>query len=91
MGKECYAKAHTDSTAALAIAVGESGSWKIRHLRRRAHALRWRVPRKKLACQTCPGFRIARNKALYHEKFIKFRRMMGMEEITQEDQQTKQV
>ena len=43
MSRSCFAKAHTDSTAALAIPVGESASWKTRHLRRRAKSLRWRI------------------------------------------------
>lgn len=93
-GQGCYAKAHTDSTAALAIAVGESGSWKTRHLRRRAHSLRWRVARGDWLARHLPGAELPADigtKALCHEKFVKFRGMMGMGEIEEEKTAIQQV
>ena len=39
----CRPVQHTDSSSALSIIVAESGSWRTRHLRKRAQALRSRV------------------------------------------------
>ena len=78
---ECFAKAHTDSTSALSIAIGESGSWKTRHLRRRAQALRWRVTKGDWVVRHVPGAENPSDlgtKALAAEKFEKFKLKIGM-------------
>ena len=79
--RECFAKAHTDSTSALATAVGESGSWKTRHLRRRAQALRWRVTKGDRVARHIPGAENPSDigtKALGTEKLEKFKARIGM-------------
>lgn len=79
--RECMAKAFSDSTSALAIAVGESGSWKTRHLRRRAQSLRWRVTRGDWAARHVSGVENPADlgtKALSSEKFEKFKSQIGM-------------
>eukprot|EP00435_Cladocopium_sp_Y103_P038530 s827_g10.t1 len=93
LGHSCHALAHTDSTAALAIAVGESGSWKTRHLRRRAHSLRWRISRGDWLARHLPGNDMPADigtKALCREKFERFKIIMGMGKI-EEDEERQQV
>ena len=75
------AKAFTDSSSALAIATGDSGSWRTRHLRRRALSLRWRVTRGDWVVRHTPGSEMPADigtKPLTFEKFSKFKEMMGM-------------
>ena len=79
--RECLAKAFSDSTSALAIAVGESGSSKTRHLRRRAQSLRWGVSRGDWVARHVPGVENPADlgtKALASEKFEKFKGQIGM-------------
>ena len=81
LGEECRAKAHSDSTAALAISIGESGSWKTRHLRRKAQSMRWRVTKGDWVARHIPGAENPADlgtKALSSEKFERFKRAIGM-------------
>ena len=90
LNRSCFAKAHTDSTAALAIDVGESGSWKTRHLRRRAYSLKWRIARGDWLARHLAGADMPADigtKALCLEKFKKFKGLMGMEEVAENEKE----
>ena len=79
--RTAHAKAFTDSSSALAIATGDTGSWRTRHLRRRALSLRWRVTRGDWLIRHIPGTEMPADlgtKPLSFEKFAKFKEMMGM-------------
>ena len=71
----------TDNTAAIAIITGESGSWRTRHLRKRAQVLRTKVALgdwllRHLAGQQLPADQ--GTKVLGSEKFKTFKMLMGM-------------
>ena len=75
--RPAHAKAFTDSSAALAIATGDTGSWRTRNLRRRALSLRWRVTRGDWLIRHIPGTEMPADlgtKPLSFEKFAKFKR-----------------
>lgn len=75
--------AFTDSSSALAIATGETGAWRTRHLRRRALNLRWRVSRGDWAVRHLAGSEMPADlgtKILGAERFLKLREMLGMKD-----------
>eukprot|EP00435_Cladocopium_sp_Y103_P041836 s2179_g11.t1 len=89
--RPAHAKAFTDSSSALAIATGDTGSWRTRHLRRRALSLRWRITRGDWVLRHIPGAEMPADlgtKPLSFEKFAKFKEMMGMsmEKNTKEEE-----
>ena len=73
--------AFTDSSSALAIVSGDSGSWRTRHLRKRAPALRARVLCADWLIQHLPGKEMPADigtKILSVEKFEMLKKLMGM-------------
>eukprot|EP00438_Fugacium_kawagutii_P013281 Skav218312 [mRNA] locus=scaffold2388:319282:320835:- [translate_table: standard] len=71
----------TDSSSALAIISGDSGSWRTRHLRKRAQALRNRVLCADWLIRHLPGKEMPADigtKILAKEKFDMLKRLMGM-------------
>ena len=81
----CRPTSFTDSSSALAIVAHESGSWRTRHLRKRAIALRDRV---KLGgdwmIRHLPGSQMHADvgtKVLPIEKFIYLKGLLGMESL----------
>lgn len=87
---EVKARAFTDSSSALAIAVGDSGSWRTRHLRKRASALRWRVARGDWVLRHLPGTDMTADigtKALSSEKFEKCKLKLGVRECLQKEEE----
>eukprot|EP00435_Cladocopium_sp_Y103_P046091 s3094_g13.t1 len=89
------AKAFTDPSSALTIATGDTGSWRTRHLRRRALSLRWRITRGDWVLRHVPGTEMPADlgtKPLSFEKFSKFMEMMGMsmERKSEEEQHSQE-
>ena len=71
----------TDSQAALAIATGETASWRSRHFRKRAKFLRWKVGRGDLALRHSPGLDMLADlgtKPLQASRLQELREKMGM-------------
>lgn len=80
-GERVQAWQYTDSSSALAIIVGETASWRTRHLRRRAKYLRWRVGRGDIVLRHTPGAKMIADlgtKALAAVKMNELKMMMGM-------------
>lgn len=72
---------YTDSASALAIVTGESGSWRTRHLRRRAHSLRERVAKGDWLVRHTPGTHMPADlstKVLSADRFEDLKILMGM-------------
>ena len=71
----------TDNTAAISIITGDSGSWRARHLRKRAHILRSKVAVGEWLLRNMPGSKLPADlgtKVLSSEKFKSLKRVMGM-------------
>eukprot|EP00438_Fugacium_kawagutii_P003808 Skav205036 [mRNA] locus=scaffold2669:138044:140299:- [translate_table: standard] len=72
---------HTDSSSALAIVTNESGSWRTRHLRKRAFHLRTRVIAGDWLMRHVPGSEMPADlgtKALGCDRFETLRKLIGM-------------
>eukprot|EP00435_Cladocopium_sp_Y103_P032047 s549_g8.t1 len=79
----------TDSSAALAIIAGDSGSWRTRHLRKRANILRVKVLTAEWMLRHVPGVDMPADlgtKVLTAQKFLQHKKAMGMfvEELERE-------
>ena len=75
------AASFTDNTAAISIITGDSGSWRTRHLRKRAHILRSKVALGEWLLRRMPGSKLPADlgrKVLSSEKFKNLKRVMGM-------------
>ena len=71
----------TDSSAALAIIAGESGSWRTRHLRKRPHILRSKVLSGEWMLRHVAGSEMPADlgtKVLSVQKFVQHKHAMGM-------------
>ena len=71
----------TDSSAALAIAVGDTASWKTRHLRKRARYLRWKIGKGDVALRHCPGLTMVADlgtKPLAAVRLQELKKLLGM-------------
>lgn len=71
----------TDSSSAMAIISGDSGSWRTRHLRKRAQALRSRVLQADWLIRHIPGREMPADvgtKVLSTEKFEMLKKLLGM-------------
>ena len=71
----------TDSSAAVSIIAGESGSWRARHLRKRAHILRSKVLSGECLLRHVPGAEVPADlgtKVLSVQKFNQHKEAMGM-------------
>ena len=71
----------TDSTVAISIITADSGSWRTRHLRKRAHILRSKVALGEWLLRHMPGSKLPADlgtKVLSSEKFKNLKRVMGM-------------
>ena len=80
----CRPTSFTDSSSALAIVAHESGSWRTRHLRKRAIALRDRVLGGDWMIRHLPGSQMPADvgtKVLPIEKFIYLKGLLGMESL----------
>jgi hypothetical protein len=78
---KAVAVSHTDNTAAIAIVVGESGSWRTRHLRKRANILKIKVTQGDWLLRHLPGSELPADlgtKVLASEKFKQHKINMGM-------------
>jgi hypothetical protein len=72
---------YTDNTAALSIVTSENGSWRTRHLRKRAHILRSKVNQGEWLLRHMAGSEIPADlgtKVLAFEKFKFLKAAMGM-------------
>lgn len=72
---------HTDSSSALAIVTNDSGSWRTRHLRKRAHHLRTRVLSGDWWMRHVPGQQMPADlgtKVLSSDRFHMLRELIGM-------------
>ena len=73
---------YTDSASALAIVVGDTSSWRTKHLRRRARFLRWRVLRGDVVMRHLPGVQMIADlgtKALTAMRFRELKVLLGMQ------------
>eukprot|EP00435_Cladocopium_sp_Y103_P026573 s3094_g6.t1 len=82
----------TDSSAALSIIAGDTGSWRTRHLRKRANILRVKVLGGEWLLRHVPGAEMPADlgtKVLTVQKFNQHKKAMGMflEEIERKDDQ----
>ena len=71
----------TDSASALSIVVGDTSSWRTKHLRRRARFLRWRVLRGDIIMRHLPGLQMVADlgtKALTATRFRDLKELLGM-------------
>ena len=71
----------TDSTVAISIITADSGSWRTRHLRKRAYILRSKVALGEWLLRHMPGSKLPADlgtKVLSSEKFKSLKRVMGM-------------
>ena len=76
----------TDSSSALSIVTSESGSWRTRHLRKRANALRARVTSGDWIMRHLPGSQMPADvgtKVLSVERFVYLCDQMGMGRLPQ--------
>eukprot|EP00435_Cladocopium_sp_Y103_P029965 s4682_g7.t1 len=81
LGITARAVSFTDNTAAVSIVTGDSGSWRTRHLRKRANVLRSKVNLGEWLLRHMPGSELPADlgtKVLSFEKFNFFKRLMGM-------------
>ena len=72
---------YTDSAAAMAIVSGDSGSWRTKHLRRRARYVRWRVVKGDIVMRHLPGAEMVADlgtKALSAAKLRELKDLLGM-------------
>ena len=75
------AVSHTDNTASISIVTGDSGSWRTRHLKKRAHILKTKVIQGDWLLRHLAGADLPAGlgtKVLSSEKFAKHKRLMGM-------------
>jgi hypothetical protein len=75
------AVSHTDNTASISIVTGDSGSWRTRHLKKRAHILKTKVIQGDWLLRHLAGADLPADlgtKVLSSEKFAKHKRLMGM-------------
>ena len=71
------AMSFTDNTAAISVITGDSGSWRTRHLRKRAHILRSKVALGEWLLRHMPGSKLPADlgtKVLSSEKFKRFQK-----------------
>ena len=86
------ATSHTDSTSALSIVIGETGSWRTRHLRKRAFTLRTKILEGDWVMKHCPGAELAADlgtKVLSAERFWNLKVKLGMKVQSKEEEKTK--
>ena len=72
---------YTDSAAAMSIVNGHSGSWRTKHLRRRAKYVRWRIMKGEIIMRHLPGAEIIADlgtKALSAAKLRELKNLLGM-------------
>lgn len=72
---------YTDSASALSIVMGDTSSWRTKHLRRRARFLRWRVLRGDIIMRHTPGIQMVADlgtKALAVSRFRDLKELLGM-------------
>ena len=80
----------TDNAAAITIVTSESGSWRTRHLRKRASAVRTKVLAGEWAVRYQPGAEMPADlgtKTLASERFEMLKRKMGMEEVKKAEEE----
>ena len=78
---------HTDSSSALSIVISESGSWRTRHLRKRAQALRARVASGDWVLRHMAGSAMPADigaKVLASDRFEYLREELGMAKLPEE-------
>lgn len=83
---------YTDSSAAMSIISSDSGSWRTRHLRKRAHGLRARIQQGDWMIRHIPGAEMTADlgtKVLSVERFNQLKQMMGM--VTEEVEVKKKI
>ena len=81
LDRKVRAVSHSDSTAAIAIVSGDTGSWRTRHLKKRAHILRSKVNMGDWLLRHIPGSELPADlgtKVLSFEKFRGHKILMGM-------------
>ena len=81
LDRKVRAVSFTDSTSALAIVTGDSGSWRTRHLKKRAHILRSKVELGDWLLRHLAGSELPADlgtKVLSYEKFRGHKVLMGM-------------
>ena len=81
------ATSFSDSTSALSVITADTGTWRTRHLRKRASALRARVISGDWLVKHLPGANMPADlgtKALGVEKFNQLRSLLGMVEVEKE-------
>ena len=72
---------YTDSSSALSIVTGDTGSWRTRHLRRRARFLRWRALKGEVILRHVPGVDMVADvgtKALSAARLLHLKGLMSM-------------
>ena len=86
------ATSFTDSTSAVSIITGESGSWRTRHLRKRAFTLRTKILEGDWAMKHCPGAELAADlgtKVLSADRFENLKEKLGMRVQVKNEEKTR--
>ena len=81
LGVTTRAVSFTDNTASISIVTGDSGSWRTRHLKKRAHILKTKVLQGDWLLKHLPGVELPADlgtKVLTFEKFKGHKKLMGM-------------
>ena len=88
LNQRIIATSFSDSTSALSVITSDTGTWRTRHLRKRAGALRARVVAGDWLIKHLPGAEMPADlgtKALSIEKFNQLRILLGMSQVPIQD------